>query len=168
MRRMFLIIALGAALGLVLVAMQGGGEEGPRLSVTFLTYSNSPSGDHYAIFAVTNCDCCDLELNGATVEFSGTDYGSPYSPSVHVSYSLAGTRLRRGRAYTMVTGVPPHHCPWRLSWMVGRHSLGNWMANFTSGLPLVPAYRNGTPDFFDVSTAYLPVIAQQAHAPTPR
>jgi hypothetical protein len=159
MRVRILIMAVALLLGIVLAAMSRheDQEDRMRLSVSFQAYSNSPSGQKYAVFAVTNLDSCDLQLwNGGTVEFSGSDQKGRYSPGVQVPYSLAGSKLRRGQAYTMITGVPAHSYPWRLSWMVMRFSLANRMADWTSRLPLVPAYRNGTPDFFYVTTAFIP------------
>src|SRR5215470_1914158 len=76
-----------------------------RLSISFQGYSNSPSGKAYALFALTNHDPCDLELwNGGAVEFSenvSLTNGRP--PGVEVLYSLVGSNLCHGQAYTMFT-----------------------------------------------------------------
>lgn len=129
-----------------------------RLSISFEGYSNSPSGKVYALFAVTNHDTCDIQLwNGGSVEFlenEGLTNGRP--PDVEVFYSLVGSNLCRGKSYRMFTEVPGHREKWRLTWMVMRSSLANRIVYLTSHLPLVPTYRNGTPDFYYFTSDWIP------------
>lgn len=123
------------------------------LSISFQGYSNNPSGQRYALFAVTNHDTCDLILwNGGAVEFE-----DPNTPSnIEVYYSLVGSNLHRGVPYTMFTETPPSHGRWRLHWMVMRRSLTQKLVEFSTSVPLIPNVNNGTPDFFYDSSDWVP------------
>ena len=160
-------ILLAGAVVLLVVGNRKAPPDSERLSISFQGYSNSPSGKTYALFAVTNHDSCDLQLwNGGGVEFAenvavGSRFGGAPStnggqPDVEVFYSLVGSNLCRGKSYTMFTEVPAHNGRWRLTWMVMRRSLANRMVDLTSRIPLVPTYRNGTPDFFYLTTDWIP------------
>jgi len=55
----------------------GSRKDKPRedaLKISFKGYSNSPSGERFALFAVANLDTCKLVIwNGGGVEFLGTN-----------------------------------------------------------------------------------------------
>ena len=123
------------------------------LKISFKGYSNSPSGERFALFAVTNLDTCKLVIwNGGGVEFLGTNWPR----NIDVSYSLAGSNLERGVPYTMISGVPTNRLRWRVTWMVHRSSLKQAMVEITGRIPFVPDYNNGCPDFFYCTTDWLP------------
>jgi len=153
-----ILVVLVAGVAVCLLGKRRAPPVSERLSITFQGYSNSLSGKAYALFAVTNHDTCDLQLwNGGDVEFSenvGLTNGRP--PDVEVFYSLAGSNLHRGQPFRMFTEVPPHREKWRLTWMVMRHSLTTRLVSLTGRIPLVPNYNNGTPDFFYLTTDWIP------------
>ncbi len=123
------------------------------LKISFQGYSNSPSGQRFALFAVTNLDTCNLILwNGGAVEFADTN--TPQD--IEVFYSLVGSNLHRGVPYAMFTGSPSNHLRWRLTWMVHRSSFKQALVDITGRIPLVPDYNNGCPDFFYYTTDWIP------------
>ncbi len=150
MRQRILVFVLVAipvvGLVVVLTTQKATPESGDTaLSISFRGYSNSPSGQRYALFAVTNHDTCDLILwNGGAVEFEDTNAPS----NIEVHYSLVGSNLHRGVPYTMFTEIPPSHGRWRLHWMVVRRSLTQRLVEISARVPFVPNFNNGTPDFF--------------------
>lgn len=151
----FVLVAI-SVLGLVIVltTRKATSESGDTaLSISFQGYSNSPSGQSYALFAVTNHHTCDLILwNGGAVEFEDTNAPS----NIEVYYSLVGSNLHRGQHYTMVTETPPNHGRWRLHWMVMRRSLTQRLVEISARVPFVPNFNEGTPDFFYDSSDWVP------------
>ena len=128
-----------------------GGPPG-TLQVCFQTYSNSPTGKRYALFAATNWDNCELELVGSdAIDFAGTNrYGAGYAVDLY-----PGTNLCRGCWCTICAEAPTNGKPWRLSAEVRRHSLKQALVDITGRIPFVPNYNNGCPDFFFFQTDWI-------------
>lgn len=176
-RNVVTILALGVFLIVTGMFFFVGKREAPpetdRLSICFYAYSNSPSGKTYALFTVTNRDSCDLRLlNGGSVGFSeNAGLTNAHLRDLTVFYSLVGSNLCRGEAYTMFTEVPPHEARWRLTWMVLRDTLANRIEDLTPELPPALSIGDGVPDFFYYTTDWIPSGAQSGgwqDRPTPR
>jgi hypothetical protein len=152
--KLILVISLLAIVAVLFIALTSSSKSSNEaLKICFQSYSNSPSGQRFALFAVTNLDTCNLILwNGGSVEFEGTN--SPWN--MDVFYSLVGSNLQRGVSYTMFTGVPSNHPRWRLTWMVHRSSFKQALVDISGRIPFVPDYNNSCPDFFYYTTDWIP------------
>ena len=143
-------------LAALIVATRTSSPESPNeaLAIYFQTYSNSPSGARYALFAVTNHDTCDLIFwGGVGVEFAGTNRAMQ-----EVFCSLASSNLHPGKPYTMLTETPSNHQRWRLDLTVRRCSLKQALVDISTRVPVpyVGVYNNGSPDFFGYTTDWIP------------
>jgi hypothetical protein len=117
-RKRILIASLIALCGAVLIVeVLSSKKDHPRpmLSVSFQSYSNSPTGSCFANLNITNRDSCNVRFDSSGwLQFTGTNTEID-APSV-IDYSV----LNHGASRVLVVEVPPHLGRWRIVWAVTR------------------------------------------------
>jgi hypothetical protein len=90
----------------------------PSPTFTFLSYSNSPSGQEYALVAVSNIDSCAHTFFENFVAFD-----SRCQMGRSVKSSLANQTINPGESYTASFEVPAHTNQWCVVGFSMRHTL---------------------------------------------
>src|SRR5262245_54861474 len=117
---LIIIVGLTVALAVSMTKQPVSSSRKSLLAVSFLSYSNSASGQTYVILGMTNLDSCDLILCGMfATEFSD----KPDAPEETTWCCLPTSALHPGASFRGVAQVPVHRGKWRLRWMVQRWRL---------------------------------------------
>ncbi len=106
-------LALLAALGVVL-SFEVHGRSRPSVVITFLAYTNSPHGDQYALFGITNFDRVPVERLSPSIE--SDDNPNPRAPGFDPSLPwLPRSPLKPGDSKVIAIRVPAEaYSRWRL------------------------------------------------------
>ena len=90
-------------------------------SVSFQSYSNSPSGEKWALLTVTNGDTCELIFLGPfSLEFKPFRTNDVLCDQAHWE---APALVAPGSVCTLALKLPPDPRPWRASCFLRRHPL---------------------------------------------
>jgi hypothetical protein len=125
------IVGIAIALTFCMTEQPVSSSKKSLLAVSFLSYSNSPSGQTYVILGMTNLDSCDLILCG----MFATDFSDKPDALDETRWcSLPTSALHPGAYFQGVAQVPARKGKWRLRWNVQRWRLrdramlllGNW------------------------------------------
>lgn len=93
-------------------------EDAPKLTVSFLGFTNISPNMKAAIFGITNRSgssvklwkTCQIEIEGVTVPLTSTT-------------RFLDTNLEPGNGFITVTGLPPRPAKWRAGWGFSRRTL---------------------------------------------
>jgi hypothetical protein len=114
------LLAIPAILTVAVMLIAEDPDSHPFLSVSLTGYSNSVSGEKFAILAVTNRDEFTLAFDTAWVSFSHTTFEARVGSTIDRSF------LKPGASRFILTEVPPHPghpAQWRVNWMITRLTL---------------------------------------------